>query len=65
MVSCGTRIYWRKQSLFHLPRLLMSQRGKPMLAAVVAAPMRNECVDMLELFGNISCNIRVKDCLVR
>lgn len=37
------RMYLRKQSLDHLPRLIISHLGQPMAAAVVAAPIRSEC----------------------
>ena len=36
------RMYCRKQSLDHLPKLMMSHFGQPMAAAVVAAPIRRE-----------------------
>ena len=43
MVWFDIRIYRRKQSLDHLPRLMISHFGHPMAAAVVAAPIRREC----------------------
>ena len=36
-------MYRLKQSLDHLPRLIISHRGHPMAAAVVAAPILREC----------------------
>ena len=38
-------MYTRKQSLFQRPSCWMSHRGNPAAAAVVAAPIRNECDD--------------------
>ena len=43
MVWFDIRIYRRKQSLDHLPRLMISHFGHSMAAAVVAAPIRREC----------------------
>ena len=37
------RMYLLKQSLDHLPRLMISHFGHPMAAAVVAAPILSEC----------------------
>ena len=36
-------MYRLKQSLDHLPKLMISHRGHPMAAAVVAAPILKEC----------------------
>ena len=47
IVCCDMRTYLRKQSLVHLPMVLMSHFGHPMAAAVDAAPMRRECDVML------------------
>lgn len=43
MVWLDILMYRRKQSLDHLPKLIISHLGQPMAAAVVAAPMRREC----------------------
>ena len=43
MVWLDILMYRRKQSLDHLPKLIMSHLGQPMAAAVVAAPIRREC----------------------
>ena len=46
MVELGICRYMRKQSLFQRPNCCISQRGNPAAAAVVAAPIRKECVDI-------------------
>ena len=53
-------MYVRKQSLDHRPICWISQRGSPAAAAVVAAPMRNECVDVLPSFpGGRACRSKL------
>ena len=40
------RIYLLKQSLDHLPKLMIIHFGQPMAAAVVAAPILRECEEV-------------------
>ena len=59
------RMYLRKQSLDHLPRLLMSHFGHPMAAAVVAAPILREWDVVLTRPHVVSDNKRLMSFLVR
>ena len=47
MVWSEIRMYLRKQSLVHLPKLCIRYLGQPIAAAVDAAPILNEWEDML------------------
>ena len=49
IVSLGILMYWRKQSLDHLPNAWMSHLGHPEAAAVEAAPIRSEWEEMFIL----------------
>ena len=44
---CGIRMYSLKQSLTQRPILWINHRGQPTAATVDAAPILNECDDML------------------
>ena len=46
IVLSGILMYVSKQVLFHLPSCLINQDGTPAAAAVVAAPIQKECVDI-------------------
>ena len=47
-----SRVYNLKQSLFHRPSCCITCVGAPDAAAVVAAPKRNECVDIGSVIGD-------------
>ena len=59
MVDIGMRRYVLKQSLFQRPSCWMSHRGRPAAAAVVAAPIRNECVEIGARLVEGSAKLRI------
>ena len=65
MLWLEMRMYLRKQSLDHLPRLIISHLGQPMAAAVVAAPIRSECEVVLARPSVVSVRIWLMSFLVR
>ena len=65
MVWSEIRMYLRKQSLVHLPKLCIRYLGQPIAAAVDAAPIRSEWEDMLASPLVVSRSVLLRSALLR
>ena len=65
MVWSEIRMYLRKQSLVHLPKLCIRYLGQPIAAAVDVAPILNEWEDMLACPLEVSRRVLLKSARLR